>query len=256
MLHRVTPLLGLPLMAVSIAISAPAMAETSFDNAGANGPAGRELPAYLQCVPYAREQSGIKIYGDAHTWWGQAEGRFDRGSSPKIGAVMAFQPHRNMRLGHVAAVSRIIDGRTVLLRHSNWSPINGRRGQIEKDVRAVDVSPNNDWSQVRVWYHPSQALGKTAWPIHGFIYPDKAPNFSQPSQMARATVSAAPAAPVSREPSRAFMNAFAALEANSAQRSSRPPALTASPQRNVRVVQSQRRRQSEDRVAVALSLYD
>ena len=92
---------------------------------------GQELPPYLQCVPYAREVSGIAIYGDAHTWWEQAAGRYDRGNKPRVGAVMAFVPHRNMRLGHVAAVSRVIDSRTVLLDHANWSPINGERGQIE-----------------------------------------------------------------------------------------------------------------------------
>lgn len=132
--------------------------------------AGPSLPAYLQCVPYARQVSGIGIYGDAHTWWGQAEGRFAKGRTPRPGAVMAFKPHGNMRLGHVAAVSRVIDSRTVLIRHANWSPINGRRGQIEDDVRAIDVSPANDWSEVRVWFAPTQALGGTHWPVHGFIY--------------------------------------------------------------------------------------
>jgi len=128
---------------------------------------------YLQCVPYARQVSGIQIYGDAWTWWGQAEGRYKRGSKPRVGAVMAFQPYRNMQLGHVAAVSRVVDSRTVLLRHANWSPINGRRGQIEDNVRAVDVSPENDWSMVRVWYAPIEGMGTTAWPVRGFIYGDK-----------------------------------------------------------------------------------
>ncbi|AZI36719.1 hypothetical protein NT2_05_03030 [Caenibius tardaugens NBRC 16725] len=131
-------------------------------------------PPYLECVPYARQVSGISIYGDAHTWWDQAKGRYPRGNRPRVGAVMAFEPHGNMRLGHVAAVSRVIDSRTVLLRHANWSPIDGRRGQIEDNVRAVDVSSANDWSAVRVWYAPIQALGGTAWPVNGFIYRDGA----------------------------------------------------------------------------------
>jgi surface antigen len=134
---------------------------------------GAELPPYLQCVPYARQVSGINIFGDAHTWWDQADGRYSRGHKPRIGAVMAFRPHGNMRLGHVAAVSKIIDSRTVLLRHANWSPIDGRRGQVENDVRAIDVSPENDWSEVRVWYAPLQDIGKTAWPVEGFIYGDR-----------------------------------------------------------------------------------
>ena len=136
--------------------------------------AARELEAYLQCVPYARDASGIAIYGDAHSWWNQAEGRYERGRTPREGAVMSFPSHRGMRLGHVATVSKVVDSRRVLLSHANWSPIDGRRGRVELDVPAIDVSPNNDWSQVRVWYAPIGALGSTPWPVNGFIYPQKA----------------------------------------------------------------------------------
>ncbi|MDF8332162.1 CHAP domain-containing protein [Novosphingobium cyanobacteriorum] len=132
--------------------------------------AGDDGLPYLQCVPYARQVSGIQLYGDALTWWDKAEGRYARGSRPRVGAVMSFRPYGRMELGHVAAVSRVIDSRTVLLRHANWSPIDGRRGQIENDVRAVDVSPANDWSEVRVWYAPLGGLGTTHWPVNGFIY--------------------------------------------------------------------------------------
>ena len=125
----------------------------------------------LQCVPYARALSGVTIYGDAHTWWGQAEGKYTRGNAPEVGAVLAFPPHGNMRLGHVAAVRRIVDDRTIIISHANWSTIGGVRGHIEEDVRAIDVSEDNDWSRVRVWYTPNEALGSTEWPVHGFIYP-------------------------------------------------------------------------------------
>ncbi|MBU6394879.1 MAG: CHAP domain-containing protein [Sphingomonadales bacterium] len=128
---------------------------------------------YIQCVPYARRVSGIRLYGDAHTWWDQAAGRYARGTRPKVGAVMAFRPHGAMQLGHVAAISRIVDSRTVLLRHANWSLIGGRRGQTEDNVRAVDVSPANDWSEVRVWFAPLADLGTTRWPVEGFIYNQK-----------------------------------------------------------------------------------
>lgn len=150
------------------------------DSAMVSGGGSSILPPYLQCVPYARQVSGIMIFGDAHTWWEQAAGRYSRGTMPRIGAVMAFKPHGNSTLGHVAAVSRIIDSRTILIRHANWSPINGRRGQIENDVRAVDVSADNDWSEVRVWYAPIQALGGTHWPVQGFIYKGKPPKGERP----------------------------------------------------------------------------
>lgn len=151
-----------------------------------------ELP-YLQCVPYARQVSGIQIYGDAWTWWDQADGRYARGTRPKVGAVMSFRPYGNMRLGHVAAVSRVIDSRTVLLRHANWSLIDGRRGQIENDVRAVDVSAAGDWSEVRVWFAPIQSLGSTHWPLNGFIYPDRGADRPDAPRMLLASADLRPA---------------------------------------------------------------
>lgn len=188
--------------------------------AGGAPVAARELPPYLECVPYARAQSGIQIYGDAHTWWDQAAGRYDRGRTPRVGAVMAFRPHRNMELGHVAAVSRVVDARTVLLRHANWSPINGRRGQIEDDVMAIDVSPGNDWSEVKVWYAPLQALGTTPWPVHGFIYnrPGRgiAPaTLGGPTRVA-AAAQAVQAAPSASAPMRAAPSVMPALTATNA----------------------------------------
>ena len=159
----------------------PTQARPAFESGRDAGGSSAELAPYLQCVPYARGATGIRIYGDAHTWWGQAEGRYKRGSRPKPGAVMAFRPQANMRLGHVAVVSRIVDSRTVLVRHANWSPINGQRGRVERDVKAVDVSPGNDWSSVRVWYDPLGGLGTAHWPLQGFIY-NEGPSAKAPAR--------------------------------------------------------------------------
>lgn len=142
--------------------------------------------SHWECVPIARSLSGIQIRGDAHTWWGQAEGRYQKGHAPRRGAVLAFIPHGRMELGHVAAVSKVLDSRNVLVTHSNWSRIDGRRGQIEKDVRVVDVSAANDWSRVRVWYAPLGNLGTTEWPTHGFIYPGSTPPMRLPGGAAPA----------------------------------------------------------------------
>jgi surface antigen len=160
-----------PLVLLALPVTANPVVELN----GVVGGGSTALPPYLQCVPYARRVTGINIFGDAHTWWGQADGRYARGTRPKVGAVLALKPHGNSRLGHVAAVSRIVDARTILIRHSNWSTINGRRGQIEDNVKVIDVSAANDWSEVRVWYAPLQALGGTHWPVQGFIYSGKPP---------------------------------------------------------------------------------
>ena len=74
------------------------------------------------------------------------------------------------------------------IRSSSWTePIGGRRGQIERNVRVVDVSDRGDWSMVRVWYAPIGDLGLRANPVQGFIYadgeagaPNKAPSFKAP----------------------------------------------------------------------------
>lgn len=124
------------------------------------------LAQFWQCAPYARTISGIAIHGNADTWWSQAAGHYDRGSAPKVGAVLAFAATGRMRLGHVAMVSRIVGDREVLLTHANWS----RRGAIETDVRAVDVSPAGDWSVVKVWFAANGDLGTSAYPTRGFIY--------------------------------------------------------------------------------------
>lgn len=123
-----------------------------------------------QCAPYARQVSGIQLYGDAASWWGQAAGRYARGQAPEVGAALVFKAAGSMRVGHVATVSAIVDSRTVRLTHANWS----RRGGIEADVEAIDVSANNDWSAVKVWYAPVGGVGTSAHPAFGFIYPDGA----------------------------------------------------------------------------------
>lgn len=245
-------------VATALAWSGAAIADASGDFVpGAGLQPARELPPYLQCVPYARERSGVNIYGDARTWWDQAAGRYKRGSRPRPGAVMAFRPSGAMTLGHVAAVARVVDSRTVLLDHANWSPIDGRRGQIERGVKAVDVSPANDWSQVRVWYDPLGGLGTTAWPVAGFIYnerDDGAPlggrrvlagtSFAQPKIQA----------PVSNRPSKQFAAAFASLgepPAIQAKGRGTSATVTAAPARRVAAASAPR-----DPIAQALARYD
>lgn len=124
-----------------------------------------------ECVPFARDVSGIKIWGNAHTWWDQAAGKYDRGSHPRVGAVLVFASTDKLRFGHVAVVSRIIEKRTVMVTHANWSRIGGKRGRAEQDVTLFDVSQRGDWSQVKVWYRDSDGLGGSTYPVYGFIYP-------------------------------------------------------------------------------------
>jgi surface antigen len=129
---------------------------------------------YWQCVTFARMFSGIEIFGDAHTWWSQAQTRFQTGHRPQTGAVLTFQPNGRMSRGHVAVVSEILTDRVIRVTHANWG---GSRGKVEENVTVVDVSNGGDWSAVKVWYNPINDLGTTVYPTWGFIY--KAP--AQPS---------------------------------------------------------------------------
>lgn len=147
------PIIGMGVFVLSILTPAPAHAQ------------------FYQCVAYAREVTGMEIRGNANTWWGQAEGRFQRGKAPKAGAILAFKSARGMPAGHVAVVAQVVSDREVLLDHANWS----RPGAVEHGVRAVDVSPEGDWSQVRVWYAGIGDLGTRTNPTFGFIYPGTRP---------------------------------------------------------------------------------
>ncbi|MFN3512896.1 MAG: CHAP domain-containing protein [Phenylobacterium sp.] len=156
---------------------------------------GAFADVYWQCAPFARLISGVQIYGDAWTWWKQAMGRYETGSAPKAGAVLCFKPSGKMRLGHVAVVSQVLTDRVIQITHANWSRIGGSRGQIEKDVTVIDVSPAGDWSEVKVWYDPIRDIGSSTYPTHGFIYQDAealrtvaAPSNLNSAQMAALTV--------------------------------------------------------------------
>lgn len=120
----------------------------------------------LECVAYARSLSGIDIKGDAWTWWGRASGRYARGRTPQPGAVLVLG-RKGRSLGHLAVVVRVINSREVVARHANWL----NRGQIHLDTPIRDVSRNNDWSAVRVWYTPGRVMGRSTYPAYGFIYP-------------------------------------------------------------------------------------
>ena len=103
-------------------------------------PIGATADTYWQCVPFARLISGIQIFGDAHTWWRQAVGKYETGIIPRAGAVLCFKPTSRMRLGHVAVVSQVLTDRVVQITHANWSPIEGSRGKVEKDVTAEEIN--------------------------------------------------------------------------------------------------------------------
>lgn len=119
----------------------------------------------ISCVPFARAESGIEISGNAKNWWHNAAGVYARGVRPEVGSVLNFRSNDHMRLGHVAVVTDVIDSRHVEIDHSNWS----RHGTVSRNVSVVDVSPDNDWSEVRVQLARGETYG-SVYPTFGFIY--------------------------------------------------------------------------------------
>jgi hypothetical protein len=64
-------------------------------------------------------------------------------------------------------VTEIVNDREIVARHANWL----NKGRIHIDTPIRDVSRNNDWSAVRVWYTPGRVFGKHDYPVSGFILP-------------------------------------------------------------------------------------
>ena len=123
---------------------------------------------FQQCVPFARAVSGIPIFGDAWTWWDQARGKFPTGNQPVVGSVLAFKRSERLKLGHVSVVAQVNDSRSIFVTHANWGDNGQTRGVVHERQPIIDVSPNNDWSEVRLT-NIQGSKGRT-YPTHGFIY--------------------------------------------------------------------------------------
>ncbi len=132
----------------------------------------------INCVQYVRSVSDVELSGDGWMWWDRAEDRYERGKMPQPGAVMVFKRTRSMVHGHIAVVSEVIDERNIRINHANWAPRGGLKGRVDTDVMVQDISDDNDWSSVRVWYDKADQFGKP-YPVAGFVY---SPSGGMPAQ--------------------------------------------------------------------------
>lgn len=152
---------------VFLLLCMPALARGTHDVHGGN------------CVAYARDVTGVRLDGNAASWWPHAEGRYERGHKPEVGAILVFKPYGRMHVGHVAVVSRVVNSREVLVDQANWV-----RGRVTKAMSVVDASPLNDWTSVKVQYQGTHGRQN---PTYGFIYPN-----GQPADFGPAIAAAAP----------------------------------------------------------------
>jgi len=137
----------------------------------------------ISCVPYAR-------------WWHNAAGLYARGNRREAGSVLVFRATGSMHSGHVAVVRRSLGARHVMIDHANWAGPGIRKGTVMQNVSVVDVSPDNDWTSVRVQIgHDGGSFGRE-YPTYGFIYNRQdngsmiaaapAPRISRPTEVAEA----------------------------------------------------------------------
>ncbi|WP_373318203.1 CHAP domain-containing protein [Ameyamaea chiangmaiensis] len=120
----------------------------------------------VQCAPYARSVTGLRLSGAAAGWWRQSNGVYAHAQSPRSGDVLVFRATSRMPSGHVSVVRRVVGARTVLVDQANWRP-----GRVEHGVPVIDVSRRNDWTAVRVWWGPIDGIGTRVYPTYGFIEP-------------------------------------------------------------------------------------
>ncbi|HYI71651.1 MAG TPA: CHAP domain-containing protein [Skermanella sp.] len=132
-------------------------------------PTSSALASYLNCVHYVKQVSSFDISGNAWMWWNNAKGRYNIGHRPARNSVLVFQRTKAMSAGHVAVVREVVNRRTILIEHANWAPRNGMKGRVSTEL-VEDISPNNDWTSVRVMHKPSMSFGKP-YATNGFIHP-------------------------------------------------------------------------------------
>ncbi len=78
---------------------------------------------------------------------------------------MVFAGSKRISHGHVAVVTAVISPREIKVDHANWQ----NHGEIDLNMPILDVSPDNNWSQVRVWDPKSNQFGAHVYAISGFI---------------------------------------------------------------------------------------
>jgi hypothetical protein len=122
----------------------------------------------VECAPFARALSGVRLSGDAADWWVQAGERYVRSVQPTVGSVLVLRRSGRLPSGHVAVVSQVLGQRQILVTQANWV-----HHRVSEDQPVIDISSANDWSLVRVWWPPTGDMGTTAYPAFGFIRPER-----------------------------------------------------------------------------------
>jgi hypothetical protein len=128
----------------------------------------------LECAPFARALSGVRLSGGAADWWSEAAGRYVRSETPSVGSVLVLGRSGRLPEGHVSVVSQVLGRREILVTQANWV-----HHRVSEDQPVIDVSPDNDWSVVRVWWPPAGQMGVNDYAAYGFIHADRPTSHDQ-----------------------------------------------------------------------------
>ena len=124
----------------------------------------------VQCAIYARDVTGVRLYGDADSWWRGSSNLYNRGQKPRNGAILVLKKTSRMHGGHVAVVNEVLGPHMINVTHSNWGADSKSRHIIYDAMRVKDVSANGDWTSVRFWNYEQNVFG-FPYAAYGFIYP-------------------------------------------------------------------------------------
>ena len=138
-----------------------------IDYPSAPDQAAQQPTSHLQCVPYARAVSGVNIFGDAWTWWQKATGKYAKSGVPSLRAVMVLFHYAGPDRAHLAVVTAMPSSREVRIDHANWLD----QGRVYTNVPVYDMSPDNDWSVVKVYNPATRDWGTRVYDVQGFIGP-------------------------------------------------------------------------------------
>jgi hypothetical protein len=128
----------------------------------------------VECAPFARELSGVRLWGAAADWWWEAGNRYTKTDTPSVGSVLVFRRSGRLPDGHVSVVSQVLGRRQILVTQANWV-----HHRVSQDQPVIDVSAANDWSVVRVWWPPSGEMGVSDYPAYGFIRAERPASHDQ-----------------------------------------------------------------------------
>lgn len=151
----------LPLICLALA----ACGSGAAGNGARIGDSGQAAP--VECAPFARALTGVNLSGDAADWWWKAGGRYARSRTPQVGSILVYRRSPRLPYGHVAVVSAVLSRRQIMVTQANWV-----HHRVTTDQLVLDVSPDGDWSSVRVWWPPANQMGTADYQVFGFIRPE------------------------------------------------------------------------------------